>query len=194
MHGSKLGFAVALAACWTVGSAAAAQITMWSNWPDEPAKKQWVSDRVDEFQKANPQCPVKLSFIPKADEYTQAKSAVRTGQAPDIFYMEPDSPEFLTGGYLAPLDDVIDLANLNDWARKAWTYKDHVYAVPAEAYTVEVFYNRDLLTKLGMTLPASGQFTQDEFADMAKRASAAGITAIAAGTGDRPFSGRVLLV
>ncbi len=184
-----VGFAAALMACWTVGSAHAASVTMWSNWPDEPAKKQWVTDRVDEFQKADPQCPVKLSFIPKADEYTQAKSAVRTGQAPDIFYMEPDSPEFLTGGYLAPLDDVIDLPNLNDWARKAWTYKGHVYAVPAEAYTIEVYYNRDLLKKLGMTLPASGQFSQDEFADMVKRAAAAGITAIAAGTSDRPFPG-----
>jgi multiple sugar transport system substrate-binding protein len=174
------------------GAHAATQITMWSNWPDEPAKKQWVSDRVQEFEKANPQCSVKLSFIPKADEYTQAKSAVRTGQAPDIFYMEPDEPEFMTGGYLAPLDDVVDLANLNDWAKQAWTYKGHVYAVPPEAYTVETYYNRALLQKLGVELPASAQLTQDQFAAMVKKASAAGITAIAAGVGDRPFPGAFL--
>ncbi len=192
MRSASVGYGCVLAAGFMAGSlvaASAAPLTMWSNWPDEPAKKQWVTDRVQEFERANPQCPVKLSFIPKADEYTQAKSAVRTGQAPDIFYMEPDSPEFLTGGYLAPLDDVIDLANLNDWARQAWSYKGHVYAVPAEAYTIEVFYNRDLLKKIGIALPASGQFTQDEFADLVKRATAAGITAIAAGTGDRPFPG-----
>lgn len=190
----RAGLTVALTlAAWGISAvlapASAAQITMWSNWPDEPAKKQWVTDRVQEFEKANPQCTVKLSFIPKADEYTQAKSAVRTGQAPDIFYMEPDSPEFMTGGFLAPLDDVVDLANLNDWAREAWTYKGHVYAVPPEAYTIEVFYNRDLLKKLGLSLPASAQFSQDEFADMVKRAAAAGVTAIAAGTADRPFPG-----
>ena len=175
-----------------VARAAPTTMTMWSNWPDEPAKKQWVSDRVDEFQKANPQCAVKLSFIPKADEYTQAKSAVRTGQAPDIFYMEPDEPEFVSGGYLAPLDDVIDLANLNDWAKQAWTYKGHVYAVPAEAYTVEVFYNRDLLAKLGVELPADAQLTQDGFADMVKKAAAANITAISSSAGDRPFPGAFL--
>ncbi len=185
------------AACFTAllavsTTASAAGITMWSNWPDEPAKKQWVTDRVAAFEKAEPQCPVKLSFIPKADEYTQAKSAVRTGQAPDIFYMEPDSPEFLTGGYLAPLDDVIDTANLNDWAKQAWTYKGHVYAVPAEAYTVEVFYNRDLLKKLGMELPENAQFTQDQFAEMVNKAVAAGVTPIAAGTADRPFPGAFL--
>jgi multiple sugar transport system substrate-binding protein len=171
----------------------AAPLTMWSNWPDEPAKKQWVTDRVTAFESANPDCaPVKLSFIPKADEYTQAKSAVRTGQAPDIFYMEPDEPEFVSGGYLEPLDSIIDLANLNDWAKQAWTYKGHVYAVPPEAYTVEIFYNRDLLAKLGMTLPASAQFTQDEFTALVKKASAAGITAVAEGVGDRPFPGAFL--
>jgi multiple sugar transport system substrate-binding protein len=173
--------------------AMAAPLTMWSNWPDEPAKKQWVSDRVADFEKDHPDCaPVKLSFIPKADEYQQAKSAVRTGQAADIFYMEPDEPEFVTGGYLEPLDTYIDLAGLNDWAKQAWTYKDHVYAVPPEAYTIELFYNKDLLAKLGMTLPDSAQFTQDQFADMVTKAAAANITAVAEGVSDRPFPGALL--
>src|SRR5215470_13590346 len=104
-----------------VSSAKATEITMWSNWPDEPAKKEWVSERVKDFEAKNPQCTVKLSFIPKADEYAQAKSAVRTGQAPDIFYMEPDQPEFLAGGYLEPLDSYVDINNLEDWAKPAWT-------------------------------------------------------------------------
>ena len=96
---------------------------------------------------------MKLSFIPKADEYTQAKSAVRTGQAPDVFYMEPDEPEFVTGGFLEPLDTYVDLNNLNDWAKQAWSYKGHVYSVPPEAYTIETYYNKDLMTKLGVAMP-----------------------------------------
>jgi multiple sugar transport system substrate-binding protein len=147
---------------------------------------------VHDFEQANPDCTVKLSFMPKADEYTQAKSAVRTGQAPDIFYMEPDQPEFVSGGYLEPLDHVIDMANLNDWAQRAWTYKGQVYAVPAEAYTIEVYYNRDLLKKLGMELPPSAQFTQDQFAELVKKAVAAGITPVSGGVGDRPFPGAFL--
>jgi multiple sugar transport system substrate-binding protein len=189
----RLAGAACLVGLLGTAHAVAAPLTMWSNWPDEPAKKQWVTDRVTEFDAARPDCaPVKLSFIPKADEYTQAKSAVRTGQAPDIFYMEPDEPEFVSGGYLEPLDSVVDLANLNDWAKQAWTYKGHVYAVPPEAYTVEIYYNRELLAKLGMTLPQSAQFTQDEFTAMVKKASAAGITAVAEGVGDRPFPGAFL--
>jgi multiple sugar transport system substrate-binding protein len=170
-----------------------AQINMWSNWPDEPAKKDWVSARVKEFEAANPQCSVKLSFIPKADIYTQAKSAVRTGQAPDIFYLEPDQPEFLAGGFLEPLDSYIDLAGLEDWAKPAWTSKGKVYGLPVEAYTVELYYNKDLVKKVGVDVPANFQLSQAQFSDLVKKGVAAGITPISQGVGDRPFPGGLVL-
>ncbi|MBN8943782.1 MAG: extracellular solute-binding protein [Rhizobiales bacterium] len=169
------------------------QITMWSNWPDEPAKREWVSARVRDFEAANRQCTVKLSFIPKADLYTQAKSAVRTGQAPDIFYMEPDQPEFLAGGFLEPLDAHVDLAGLEDWAKPAWTSRGRLYGVPVEAYTVELYYNRDLMRRIGVELPANFQLSQAGFGDMVRRSVTAGITPLAQGVGDRPFPGAFLL-
>jgi multiple sugar transport system substrate-binding protein len=176
-----------------VSSAKATEITMWSNWPDEPAKKEWVSERVKDFEAKNPQCTVKLSFIPKADEYAQAKSAVRTGQAPDIFYMEPDQPEFLAGGYLEPLDSYVDMKNLEDWAKPAWTKSGKVYAIPVEAYTVELYYNKNLVKKVGVSVPDSAQLSQTEFTDLVKKGVAANITPVAQGVGDRPFPGGLLL-
>jgi len=166
---------------------------MWSNWPDEPAKKDWVSARVHDFESANSQCTVKLSFIPKADEYAQAKSAVRTGQAPDIFYMEPDQPEFLAGGYLEPLDSYLAPNSIEDWAKPAWTYNGKIYGLPVEAYTVELYYNKDLLKKVGVDVPPSYQLSQSGFTDLVKKGVAAGITPIAQGVGDRPFPGGFLL-
>jgi len=177
----------------TARAADATQITMWSNWPDEPAKKQWVADRVHEFEAADKQCTVKLNFIPKADIYTQAKSAVRTGQAPDIFYMEPDEPEFMTGGFLEPLDGYIDMAGVEDWAKPAWTLKGKLYGLPVEAYTVELYYNKDLVQKVGVDVPASFQLSQAGFADLVKKGAAAGITPVSQGVGDRPFPGGLLL-
>jgi len=193
------GIAIAALLAATLGYAGQAlaqaptQITMWSNWPDEPAKKDWVTTRVKDFEAANKQCSVKLSFIPKADIYTQAKSAVRTGQAPDIFYMEPDQPEFLAGGFLEPLDGHIDLKNLEDWAKPAWTSKGKVYAVPVEAYTVELYYNKDLVKKVGIEVPPSAQLTQAQFLDLVKKGAAAGITPVSQGVGDRPFPGGLIL-
>jgi multiple sugar transport system substrate-binding protein len=192
----RLALVMAATLAGMAGTAHAAdptQITMWSNWPDEPAKKQWVTDRVHDFEAADKECSVKLNFIPKADIYTQAKSAVRTGQAPDIFYMEPDEPEFMTGGFLEPLDGYIDMAGVEDWAKPAWTMKGKLYGLPVEAYTVELYYNKDLVKKLGIDVPASAQLSQAGFADLVKKGVAAGITPVSQGVGDRPFPGGLLL-
>ncbi len=186
-------FGLSLIAAGAAAAAEPVQITMWSNWPDEPAKKEWVTARVRDFEAANRQCAVKLSFIPKADIYTQAKSAVRTGQAPDVFYLEPDQPEFLAGGFLEPLDGHVDLAKLEDWAKPAWTSKGKVYGLPVEAYTVELYYNKDLVKKVGVEVPPSFQLTQSGFADLVRKGAAAGITPVSQGVGDRPFPGGLLL-
>jgi multiple sugar transport system substrate-binding protein len=62
-----------------------------------------------------------------------------------------------------------------------------------EAYTVELYYNRALLEKLGVSAPASMQFSQTEFTDVVKKAVAAGITPLAQGVGDRPYPGAYFL-
>ncbi|GJD53663.1 hypothetical protein OPKNFCMD_6440 [Methylobacterium crusticola] len=186
-------FGAGLLAAGSAGAAEPTQITMWSNWPDEPAKKEWVTARVRAFEAAQKQCTVKLSFIPKADIYTQAKSAVRTGQAPDVFYMEPDQPEFLAGGFLEPIDAYVDLSKLEDWAKPAWTQKGKVYGLPVEAYTVELYYNKDKVKAVGVEVPASAQLTQDGFRDLVRKGVAAGVTPVSQGVGDRPFPGGLLL-
>jgi len=176
------------------GAAHAQQtVTMWSHWPDEASKRGFVEGQVKAFEAATPSCKVNLQFIQKADLYTSAKTAVRTGQAPDIFWLEPDEIAFAKSGYLEPLDAHIDLNSLEDWARRSWTYNGKVYALPLEAYTVELYYNRDLLKKIGVNAPASMQFSQAEFTEMVKKATAAGITPLAQGVGDRPYPGAYFL-
>lgn len=164
-------------------------LTMWSHWPDEASKRNFMEERVKQFEAATPQCKVNLQFIQKSDLYTSVKTSVRTGQAPDIFWLEPDEIGFAKSGYIEPLDGYIDLNNLEDWARKSWTYNGKVYALPQEAYTVELYYNRDLMKKIGVTLPANQQFSQSQFTDMVKKSVAAGITPMAQGVADRPYPG-----
>ena len=185
--------AAAFALCAGTAGAQQQTLTMWSHWPDEAAKRGFVEERVKAFEAATPQCKVNLQFIQKADLYTAAKTAVRTGQAPDIFWLEPDEIAFAKSGYLEPLDGYVDLANLEDWARRSWSYNGKVYGLPLEAYTVELYYNRDLMKKVGVTPPASMQMTQAEFTDLVKRTAAANITPLASGVGDRPYPGAYFL-
>jgi multiple sugar transport system substrate-binding protein len=157
--------AIALAAALLALAAAPAMaqpqtLTMWSHWPDEASKRGFIEERVKQFEAATPQCKVNLQFVQKADLYTSVKTSVRTGQAPDIFWLEPDEIAFAKSGYLEPLDKYVDLANLEDWARRAWTWNGKVYAMPQEAYSVELYYNRELMKKIGVTPPAGMQMTQ----------------------------------
>lgn len=168
-------------------------LTMWSHWPDELSKRGFVEDRVKRFEAVTPQCKVNLQFIQKADLYASVKTSVRTGQAPDVFWLEPDEIGFAKSGYLEPLDGHVTLANLEDWARKEWTWEGKVYGLPMEAYTVELYYNRDVLKRLGIELPASKQLNQSQFTDLVKKAAASGITPISQGVGDRPYPGAYLL-
>src|SRR5439155_3465899 len=78
-------------------------------------------------------------------------------------------------------------------ARQVWTHDGKVWGMPQEAYTVELYYNEDMLAKLGVALPANAQFTQAEFLDLVTKARTAGMTPIAQGVGDRPYPGAYIL-
>lgn len=168
-------------------------ISMWSHWPDEQSKRGFIEERVKAFEAATPQCKVNLQFIQKSDLYASVKTSVRTGQAPDIFWLEPDEIAFAKSGFLEPLDGYVNLANLEDWARQSWTVNGKVYGLPVEAYSVELYYNKDLLKKVGITPPTNMQMSQAQFTDLVKKSAAAGITPIASGVGDRPYPGAYLL-
>jgi multiple sugar transport system substrate-binding protein len=185
----------ALATCAGMVQAQTTQqsISMWSHWPDEQSKRGFIEERVKAFEAATPQCKVNLQFIQKSDLYTSVKTSVRTGQAPDIFWLEPDEIAFAKSGFLEPLDGYVNLANLEDWARQSWTVNGKVYGLPVEAYSVELYYNKDLLKKVGITPPTNMQMSQAQFTDLVKKSAAAGITPIASGVGDRPYPGAYLL-
>ena len=168
-------------------------VSMWSHWPDEQSKRGFVEERVKAFEAATPQCKVNLQFIQKSDLYASVKTSVRTGQAPDIFWLEPDEIAFARSGFLEPLDSHINLANLEDWARQSWSVNGKVYGLPIEAYSVELYYNKELMKKVGVNPPASMQMSQAQFTDLIKKSVVAGITPVASGVGDRPFPGAYLL-
>jgi len=168
------------------------EITFWSHWAAEMPKKQFVEKAIAEFEAANPGVKIKPTWYEKTALYAGLKTALRAGQAPDVFYAEPDQAEYYENGFL------LDLSGLNwsavePWAKEAWTYKGKPYGLPLEAWTVEVYYNKKMMDDVGVKLPASMQLDPAAFADMVKKAKAKGITPMAVGVGDRPFPGAHLV-
>jgi multiple sugar transport system substrate-binding protein len=169
-------------------------LEVWSHEADEPAKVAFRELAARNLEKSRPGTKVKITWYEKNPLSAALKTALPAGQGPDVFYVEPDQVEYITAGYVVPLDDSVNWNNIEPWARKAWIRDGKTYGIPQEAYTVELYYNKDMLKKLDVTLPASGQFTQAQFLDLVKKARAAGMTPISQGVGDRPYPGAYIAV
>src|SRR5262247_3102993 len=138
-----------------VSSAAAQDVTIevWSHEADEPAKVAFRELAVKNFEKSHPGTKVKITWYEKNPLFAALKTALPAGKGPDVFYLEPDQTEYITANYIVPLDDLVNWNQIEPWARKVWTHNGKTYGIPQEAYTVELYYNKDMMKQLGVTLP-----------------------------------------
>ncbi len=168
-------------------------LSVWSHEADEPAKVEVREEVARDFERTHPGVHVKITWYDEDGLIVSLKTSLPVDQGPDVFYIETYWSDLIADGYVLPLDDLIDWNNIYPWARYFWVRDGKTWAVPQEVYTEELYYNKDLLSKLGFALPPSGQFTQQQFLDLVKKARAAGITPIAQGVGDRNFPGAYIL-
>jgi multiple sugar transport system substrate-binding protein len=168
-------------------------LTVWSHEADETAKVALREKAGRNLETTHPGVHVKITWYEKDGLNSALRTALPAGQGPDVFYIEPGQNEYITSGMIAPLDDLVDWNNIYDWARGVWTIDGKTWALPEEAYTDELYYNKAMLAKLGVELPANAQLSQSQFLDLVKKARAAGITPISAGVGDRPYPGAYIL-
>ncbi len=172
-------------------ASAQTEVTLWSHWAAEKIKRDFVEDAIKRFEEKNPGVKVKASWYEKTALYASLKTALRAGQAPDIFYAEVDQIEYMDNGFLLDLSE-LNWADIEPWAKQAWSYKGKPYGFPLEASTVELYYNKKMADELGVQLPAGGQLPAAAFEDLVKKARAKGWTPMSLGVGDRPFPGAYL--
>ena len=185
---------LAIAAGAYAGKQETTTLTMWSYDNQDPGLEPVLKQLSKDFEKSHPGAKVKITWYEKNPLFAALKTALPAGRGPDVFYLEPDQTEYITASYIVPLDDSVNWNQIEPWARKVWTHNGKTYGIPQEAYTVELYYNKDMLKTLGITLPANAQLTQAQFLDLVKKARAAGMTPIAQGVGDRPYPGAYITV
>jgi multiple sugar transport system substrate-binding protein len=184
-----LGLSLAAAAT----SAKAEEITLWSHWADHETKVNFVEEAAKRFEKNNPGHTVKISWYQKNPLYAALKASLQAGTGPDIFYCEPNQTEYIDNDLILALDDQLNWGDIEQWARDSWTFGGKAYALPLEAFTVELYYDKDRMKELGVDLGESKQLDQATFLDVVKKAADKGVTPIVQGVGDRPFPGAYLL-
>jgi multiple sugar transport system substrate-binding protein len=80
--------------------AAETTLTMWSHEASEPAKVAWREGAARNFEAKNPGVKVKITWYEKEALYAALKTALRAGQAPDLFYQGSGkvAPQSLAAG------------------------------------------------------------------------------------------------
>ena len=180
------------AAALATSAQAQTTITVWSHEANSTTKVAWRELAARNFEKKNPGVTVKITWFQKEGLSAALKTALRSGQGPDIFYLEPDETEFIENNFVIPLNDLVNWESVHPWTRAVWTHGGKTYALPQEVYTVELYYNKDLMKKVGVQLPTNGQPSQAEFLEIVKKSLASGITPVAQGVGDRNYPGAYL--
>jgi len=165
-------------------------LKVWSHWADEENKKAVFYEVARRFEAKHPDVKVEFTWYQKTALKPALMSAIPAGTGPDVFYYDPPWTEFVTEGLLEDLSDAIDWNNVEPWAKEMWTMPDgRILALQLEAWSVELYYNKDIFNQLGITIPENYQFTVDEFKKVVKKCVQAGYDAFSAGTADRDYPG-----
>ncbi|MGH7322610.1 MAG: ABC transporter substrate-binding protein [Candidatus Rokuibacteriota bacterium] len=176
------------------GATEAAQLAWWSHWAVEDSKKAVLFEAKRRFEAKHPGHTVEITFYEKKNMWPALRAAFTAGSGfPDVFYYDNDVPEFITAGWLADLSTGIRWENIEPYGKAFWTRpgpggKVGTWAIPVEAASDEIYYNKKLVKQLGITVPAGFAFTQDEFKDVVGKCTKAGHAAFATGAADREWA------
>ena len=133
------------------------------------------------FEKANPKIKIKQQVVPFDDLNSTVQSRLGSKDSSiDLFDVdEPRLAALAARGYLLELKDLGQQAKgkIDPKAIQATTYQGKQYAMPRWTSSQLLFYNKDVLSKAGISAPSSDPnqpITWEELAAEGKKAQAAG--------------------
>lgn len=159
----------ALLALLALGTASAQKVTLTYlhgfTGPDRPV----MEDLVKKFNASHPNIEVRAQAQPWATTWQQLPALVASGRAPDIAVINEDQiTGFVARGAVSPLSPAemkaagIDRTKFFGPLFSTADYKNQAYGVPVSSVAYVMFYNRDLMKKVGLD-PSKPPRTRAEF-------------------------------
>jgi ABC-type glycerol-3-phosphate transport system substrate-binding protein len=127
------------------GAAGAVELKWWSHWATQESKKEVLNEAKRRFEAKHPGNTVTLTYYEKANMWPTLRAAFTAGSGfPDVFYYDPDVPEFIAAGWLADLAGAIRWENIEPYGKAFWTRpgpggKVGTWAIPVEASSDEIY-------------------------------------------------------
>jgi maltose-binding protein MalE len=118
------------------------------------SQKKVFDDMAAEFKNTYPNATIVFEEIPWKNREEKMLTALATDQGPDIFYLIPDMmTQFAEKGVLAPVDELLgsdfDYSDFTETSIEAVSYNGHKYGLPILREVQTMFYNTDILAKIG---------------------------------------------
>ncbi|QUI22488.1 sugar ABC transporter substrate-binding protein [Vallitalea pronyensis] len=135
------------------------KVTLGIWWASQDEFKAPLLEAIREFEEANPQIKIEPEWMPNFDYYDKYKIALTGDQAPDIVKIDHVFVQSL--GYNGQVFDLAEFGadKIKDqFIQSTWDanmYKEHVYALPFDANTLALMYNKDILDKAGVMPPTT---------------------------------------
>jgi multiple sugar transport system substrate-binding protein len=136
----------------TTGCASKGELTMWER---SGGNKEMVDMLVEAWNTKNPDCKIKLTYIPHTEMVGKIAQGIASGNVPDLMGMDLIyAPQF------EKAQQLIDItARIKDWPELKTASKGHMtvatydnkqYGVPLYADVSALFYNKDLFQRAGL--------------------------------------------
>ncbi|GIE97612.1 ABC transporter substrate-binding protein [Paractinoplanes rishiriensis] len=136
----------------TTSCASSGELTMWER---SGGNKDMVDMLVAAWNTKNPDCQIKLTYIPHTEMVGKIAQGIASGQVPDLLGMDLIyAPQFEKAGQLVDLTERLngwpELATASKGHMTVATYEKKLYGVPLYADVSALFYNKDLFTRAGL--------------------------------------------
>ncbi|MGB4136897.1 MAG: sugar ABC transporter substrate-binding protein [Microbacterium sp.] len=128
----------------------------------------------DAFTQENPDITVEIRQVPFASYFTKLNTQLESKSAPDVFWVQNiQFPLYAANGALADLTSYrdksdTDLSGVAESALDAFVYDDATYAMPWQAITFGLYYNKKLFAEAGVAEPTN-DWTWDDVAAAAAK-------------------------
>jgi len=172
----------------TSGSNEKVDLTFWY-WAesDAPGADAWMTESVEAYKTVNPN--VTINIVPQSTDtlISAFQSAVTAKSGPDIASQWATGPVlgFVWQDAVAPISDYVKADEMKNWLNtNENTYNGKVWAAPMYLIGIEIMYNKDMFATAGVTPPANGRWTWDEFMAACEKIKTAGFTPFVVGDKD----------
>lgn len=142
-------------------------LVLWEppRWPVAGDTSRWTRDRAAAFERAHRGIKVEVQSYPQADLEAALDEAWKAGQGPDLA-LAPFRPDWAADGRLQALDAMLPADVQEDLipaTLDAARLNGTLYGLPAGAEPSLLVLNLDVFAARGVTPPADGRWTLEEF-------------------------------